>query len=78
MPKRVATPPPGDDEPRYMTIWFPYPAHPHLDDKAHQRALAYWLAKMMGGPEDLFAILYRKVVSRYEVIGLRMSDLIGV
>ncbi|KAH9959058.1 hypothetical protein BC827DRAFT_1215573 [Russula dissimulans] len=48
MPKHPQTPPPPDDEPRYLTIVHPYPLNANLMLLTDIRTLALWLACRTG------------------------------
>ena len=62
MPKRIPTPPPPDDEPRYLTVVHPYPLHANLMIHADRRTLALWLA-CCTGKDVLLAMYYKPTVS---------------
>ncbi|KAH9174358.1 hypothetical protein EDB89DRAFT_1848967 [Lactarius sanguifluus] len=61
MPKRIPTPPPPEDEPRYLTVVHPYPLHANLDLPADQRRLALWLACCTG--KDVLLAMFHKPAS---------------
>ena len=72
MPKRVKTPPPADDEPRYLSVVHPYPkTHPNMEIEGDQIRFCYWLACAIGeNPMEygypLRALYYRpKVCDEY-------------
>lgn len=58
MPKREKTPPPPDDEPRYLTVVHPYPLNANLMLHADRRRLALWLACCTG--KDVLLAMYHK------------------
>jgi hypothetical protein len=65
MPKRAKTPPPSEDEPRYLVVVHPYPLNPNLQlQHADQRTLALWLACCIG-KDALLAMYYKPAVSPY-------------
>ncbi len=63
MPKRVKTPPPPEDEPRYLVVVHPYPLNANLLLQADRRTLALWLA-CCTGKDVLYAMYYKPSVSR--------------
>ena len=63
MPKRIPTPPPPEDEPRYLVVVHPYPLNPNLQLHADRRTLALWLA-CCTGKDALLAMFYKPTVSR--------------
>ncbi|KAJ8072787.1 hypothetical protein PM082_016346 [Marasmius tenuissimus] len=58
MPKRAATPPPSDDEPRYFTINQSYPLNANWEMRADQISCARWIAEIIG-PQNLYALMYK-------------------
>jgi hypothetical protein len=64
MPKRAKTPPPPEDEPRYLVVVHPYPLNANLLLHADRRTLALWLA-CCTGKDALFAMFYKPAVSPY-------------
>lgn len=62
MPKRIPTPPPPEDEPRYVVVVHPYPLNPNLLLHADRRTLALWLA-CCTGKDVLLALYYKPSVS---------------
>ncbi len=62
MSKRIPTPPPPDDEPRYLTVVHPYPLHANLELHADRRTLALWLA-CCTGKDVLLAMFHKPAVS---------------
>jgi hypothetical protein len=62
MPKRIPTPPPPEDEPRYLTVVHPYPLNANLMIHADRRTLALWLA-CCTGKDVLLAMYYKPAVS---------------
>ncbi|KAH9058215.1 hypothetical protein EDB87DRAFT_1578207 [Lactarius vividus] len=61
MPKRIPTPPPPEDEPRYLTVVHPYPLHANLELHADRRTLALWLACCTG--KDVLLAMFHKPAS---------------
>ncbi|KAH9018393.1 hypothetical protein EDB85DRAFT_618061 [Lactarius pseudohatsudake] len=61
MPKRIPTPPPPEDEPRYLTVVHPYPLHANLDLPADRITLALWLACCTG--KDVLLAMFHKPTS---------------
>ncbi|KAH9959053.1 hypothetical protein BC827DRAFT_1135249 [Russula dissimulans] len=66
MPKRPQTPPPPDDEPRYLTVVHPYPLNANLMLLADRRTLALWLACCTG--KDVLLSMFHKPSSPGMVI----------
>ncbi|KAF7301441.1 hypothetical protein MIND_00709400 [Mycena indigotica] len=70
MPKRIPTPEPGPDEPKYYTVVHPYP--PHLDWQLDEdcREFGRWIACCLGGEgnEAYFFALFWKPSARGQVI----------
>src|SRR6267142_358754 len=64
MPKRIPTPPPPEDEPRYLTVVHPYPLNANLMTHADRRTLALWLA-CCTGKDVLLAMYYKPAVSLF-------------
>ncbi|CCM03009.1 uncharacterized protein FIBRA_05126 [Fibroporia radiculosa] len=58
MPKRPVTPPPADDEPRYLTVVHPYPLHASMERESDRRAFVYWMATCIG-KDDLYAFFHK-------------------
>ncbi|KAF5354356.1 hypothetical protein D9758_010758 [Tetrapyrgos nigripes] len=58
MPKRIPTPPPPDDEPKYLAVWYPYPLNANMEVKEDYIATARWIAQCIG-PNPLYALLYK-------------------
>lgn len=48
MPKKIKTPPPGDDEPKYLAVYQPYPLNAHFDLPADCHQFASWFACCVG------------------------------
>jgi hypothetical protein len=63
MPKREKTPPPPDDEPRYLVVVHPYPLNAHLQLHGDRRTLALWLACCIG-KDVLYAMYHKPSVSQ--------------
>jgi hypothetical protein len=64
MPKRVKTPPPPEDEPRYLVVVHPYPLNANLLLHADRRKLALWVA-CCTGKDALYAMYYKPTVGPY-------------
>ena len=62
MPKRAKTPPPPEDEPRYLVVVHPFPLNANLVLHADRRGLALWLACCIG-KDPLYAMFYKQSVS---------------
>ena len=62
MPKRAKTPPPPEDEPRYLVVVHPFPLNANLALHADRRGLALWLACCIG-KDPLYAMFYKQSVS---------------
>lgn len=58
MPKRAVTPPPADDEPRYLTVVHPYPLHAHMELPKDREDFGRWLACCIGS--DPFYAFFHK------------------
>ena len=65
MTKRNPTPPPPDDEPRYLTVVHPYPLNANLEVHADRRSLALWLA-CCTGKDVLLAMFHKPTVSPFK------------
>ncbi|KAH9018392.1 hypothetical protein EDB85DRAFT_617998 [Lactarius pseudohatsudake] len=81
MPKRIPTPPPPEDEPRYLTVVHPYPLHANLELHADRRTLALWLA-CCTGKDVLLAMFHKPASPGMVVIEVdrefdRFDDLLG-
>ena len=61
MPKRAATPPPADDEPKYLTVIHPYPLHPNMELVQDRENFGRWLACCIG-PDPFYAFFYKPSV----------------
>ena len=61
MPKRVATPPPDDDEPEYLTVYQPYPLNAHWELESDKIDFARWIACCIT-PDPFFAFFYKPKV----------------
>lgn len=66
MPKRIPTPPPGDDEPRYLTVVHPYPPHANMELETDRKVFAFWLACCIG-KDNLYAFFHKPLVSVYPI-----------
>ncbi|KAG9127008.1 hypothetical protein FRC07_001033 [Ceratobasidium sp. 392] len=58
MPKREKTPPPGDDEPKYLSIYYPYPPHSTLDEDKNVKECARWISCFVG-KDNLFSLFHK-------------------
>ncbi|KAJ8517637.1 hypothetical protein ONZ45_g5213 [Pleurotus djamor] len=56
MPKKPRTPPPGDDEPKYLAIYKSYPLNTHWELPSDCRTFARWFACCVG-KDDLLKFL---------------------
>ncbi|KAL0955488.1 hypothetical protein HGRIS_001728 [Hohenbuehelia grisea] len=69
MPKRIATPPPGDDEPRYLVVHKPYPLNAHWELPQDRITFARWIACVIGhGDLGKFIAFYHKPRARSMVL----------
>ncbi|KAF8435148.1 hypothetical protein L210DRAFT_3506421 [Boletus edulis BED1] len=68
MPKRVPTPPPGDDEPRYLTVVHPYAISGtcNMELPKDRQDFACWVASCID--KDAFFAIFHKPSSRGMVI----------
>ncbi|KAI0246474.1 hypothetical protein BJV78DRAFT_149681 [Lactifluus subvellereus] len=84
MLRRVATPPPrDDDEPVYLTLVHPYPLNANLELHADRRALALWLACCTRNKDVLLAMFHNPtspgiVIIEVDRIFDRFQDLLGM
>lgn len=62
MPKRAKTPPPADDEPKFLTVVYPYPAYADMEKVAEQKALARWIACCIGQDDYLVSVYHKPAV----------------
>ncbi|KAF8157299.1 hypothetical protein K438DRAFT_1861679 [Mycena galopus ATCC 62051] len=58
MPKRMPTPEPGDDEPKYFTVVHPYPLNAHWELEDDYTTCGRWIASCIGSA-PFFAIFYK-------------------
>ncbi|KAJ6626718.1 hypothetical protein B0H10DRAFT_507938 [Mycena sp. CBHHK59/15] len=58
MPKRIPTPEPGDDEPKYFTVVQPYPLNANWELPHDYITFGRWIANCIG-PEPFFALFYK-------------------
>ncbi|KAF8160337.1 hypothetical protein K438DRAFT_1859848 [Mycena galopus ATCC 62051] len=58
MPKRIPTPEPGDDEPKYFTVVQPYPLNANWELPHDYITCGRWIAGCIG-PAPFFAIFYK-------------------
>ena len=62
MPKRPKTPPvTADDETKFFTVVYPYPAYADMEKVAEQKAFARWLACCVGS-DRLISIFHKPSV----------------
>ncbi|KAJ7073160.1 hypothetical protein C8F01DRAFT_1106317 [Mycena amicta] len=59
MPKRIPTPEPGDDEPKYYTVVQPYPLNANWELPHDYITCGRWVASCIGSPDPLFALFYK-------------------
>ncbi|KAI0919209.1 hypothetical protein AcW1_003353 [Taiwanofungus camphoratus] len=67
MPKRIPTPPPGDDEPRYLTVVHPYPPHANMELETDRKVFAFWLACCIG-KDNLYAFFHKPLSPNMVII----------
>ncbi|KAI0311919.1 hypothetical protein OF83DRAFT_1148721 [Amylostereum chailletii] len=58
MPKRVGTPPPAEDEPKYLVVVNPYPLRANMELEKDRQDFALWLA-CCTGKEPLCALFHK-------------------
>ncbi|KAJ7648046.1 hypothetical protein FB45DRAFT_733077 [Roridomyces roridus] len=58
MPKRIPTPEPGDDEPKYFTVVQPYPLNANWELPNDYITFGRWIACCIG-PDPFFALFYK-------------------
>ncbi|KAI0351993.1 hypothetical protein OH77DRAFT_1410146 [Trametes cingulata] len=61
MPKRAKTPELIDDA-KYLTVVFPYPAHPNMELEQHRKEFARWIAACTEDPLYLRAFYHKPTV----------------
>ena len=61
MPARPRTPSPGPDEPKYLTVAWPYPLHANMELPGDLKQCVYWLASCIG-PDPLLAVFHKPSV----------------
>ncbi|KAF9237864.1 hypothetical protein BU15DRAFT_48261 [Melanogaster broomeanus] len=68
MGKRIATPPPGDDEPRYLTVVYPYAisGNSNMELPKDRQDFALWVASCID--KDAFFAIFHKPSARNMVI----------
>ncbi|KAF7301440.1 hypothetical protein MIND_00709300 [Mycena indigotica] len=59
MPKRIPTPEPGDDEPKYYTVVQPYPLNANWELPHDYITCGRWVASCLGSPQPFFALFYK-------------------
>lgn len=62
MPKREKTPEAADDEPKFLAIHCPYPAHANLENLDDTKALGRWLGSIIA-PQYLLALHHKPSAS---------------
>jgi hypothetical protein len=77
MVRRIPTPPPPEDEPKYLTVVHPYPLNANLELHADRRTLALWLA-CCAGKDVLFAMFHKPTVSPQSPLffNIQLTDMI--
>ena len=58
MPKREVTPPPPEDEPRYLTVVYPYPPQANMELVQDCAEFSRWIACVVG--KDVLLALFHK------------------
>ncbi|KII95466.1 hypothetical protein PLICRDRAFT_170114 [Plicaturopsis crispa FD-325 SS-3] len=81
MPKRIATPPPGDDEPKFLTVVHPYPLNANWELPLDRKEFVFWLSCCIG-KDSFFAFHYKPSAPSMVVIEIerdfpRFKDLLG-
>ncbi|KZS87016.1 hypothetical protein SISNIDRAFT_394623, partial [Sistotremastrum niveocremeum HHB9708] len=61
MPKRPKTPPPNDDEPKYLAVVHPYPSHANMELLTDRQTFIFWIACICG-KDDLYAVFHKPSV----------------
>ncbi|KAF7304433.1 hypothetical protein HMN09_00845500 [Mycena chlorophos] len=59
MPKRIPTPEPGDDEPKYFTVVQPYPLNANWELPHDYITCGRWVASCLGSDAPFFALFYK-------------------
>ncbi|KAI0034884.1 hypothetical protein K488DRAFT_44597 [Vararia minispora EC-137] len=72
MPKREKTPPPADDEPKFLTVVHPYPRNADMNLPVDRRNVAFWLACITGS-QSLLNMYFKPRVRRARLIPLPWS-----
>ncbi|KAI0264236.1 hypothetical protein BC834DRAFT_826790 [Gloeopeniophorella convolvens] len=62
MPQRAVTPPPPEDEPKYLTVVHPYPLNANMELSDDRRNFALWLA-CCTGKDPIYAFFHQPAVS---------------
>ncbi|CCA69294.1 hypothetical protein PIIN_03193 [Serendipita indica DSM 11827] len=68
MPKREATPEPGEDEPKYFTVVNPWPQNADMEIIGDFIRCCRWLASAIGDPELLLALFHKPSSPRIIII----------
>ncbi|KAF8689747.1 hypothetical protein RHS03_09043, partial [Rhizoctonia solani] len=58
MPKREKTPSPGPDEPKFLSIFYPWPPYVTLEQEEESKRCARWLACFIG-KDNLYAMFHK-------------------
>ncbi|KAJ1306234.1 hypothetical protein OPQ81_010940 [Rhizoctonia solani] len=58
MPKREKTPPPGEDEPKFLSIFYPWPPYVTLENEEESKKCARWIACFVG-KDNLYAMFHK-------------------
>jgi hypothetical protein len=61
MPHRIPTPPPADDELRYISVVNPWPRLGNFDRDQHRKECAWWISAYIG-PHNLIDIYHKPTV----------------
>ncbi|OCH93537.1 hypothetical protein OBBRIDRAFT_790242 [Obba rivulosa] len=70
MPKRIPTPPPGDDEPKYLSVVHPYPAHANMEFDKDRKTCAFWISCCIGR-ENLLSLYHKPSSPNLVIIEVR-------
>ncbi|CAE6412157.1 unnamed protein product [Rhizoctonia solani] len=58
MPKREKTPSPGPDEPKFLSIFYPWPPYVSLEEDEESKKCARWIACFVG-KDNLYAMFHK-------------------
>ncbi|PCH35679.1 hypothetical protein WOLCODRAFT_140021 [Wolfiporia cocos MD-104 SS10] len=70
MPKRPKTPPPADDEPRHLVVYYPYPLHANMELESDRIAFTYWIVSCIG-KHNLLALFHKPKSPHMVIIEVR-------